>query len=128
MSSSRAITIFVIILALLAAGVAGGRLVGNLVLHRAASPTPMPGISITISGEPVCLPHRDTSGPQTLECAIGLKTDDGTYYHLTDSSSSYAIISKLQFGQPITVTGVLVTSEDAVYQASGTITVSDYKQ
>jgi hypothetical protein len=36
----------------------------------------------TLDGEVVCLPHKDTSGPQTLECAFGLKTDDGTHYAL----------------------------------------------
>lgn len=35
-----------------------------------------------LEGEITCLPHRDQSGPQTLECAIGLKTDDGAYYAL----------------------------------------------
>jgi hypothetical protein len=36
----------------------------------------------TLSGFETCLPHKDTSGPQTLECALGIKTDDGTYYAL----------------------------------------------
>jgi hypothetical protein len=36
----------------------------------------------TLSGEVVCLPHADTDGPQTMECAIGLKTDTGEHYAL----------------------------------------------
>lgn len=36
----------------------------------------------TLAGEVVCLPHRDTSGPQTMECAIGLRTDIGEHYAL----------------------------------------------
>lgn len=36
----------------------------------------------SLQGEVVCLPHKDTSGPQTLECAIGLKATDGNYYAL----------------------------------------------
>lgn len=35
-----------------------------------------------LTGEVVCLPHKNTSGPQTLECAIGLQTADGNYYAL----------------------------------------------
>lgn len=35
-----------------------------------------------LTGEHVCLPHKDTSGPQTLECAFGIKTDAGEYYSL----------------------------------------------
>jgi hypothetical protein len=34
----------------------------------------------TLTGEFVCLPHADTSGPQTMECAFGLKTDVGEYF------------------------------------------------
>lgn len=42
----------------------------------------------TFIGMPTCLPHRDTSGPQTLECAFGIKFDDGSYYALDMSSVS----------------------------------------
>ena len=34
----------------------------------------------TLTGEMVCLPHRDTSGPHTMECAFGMRTDSGEYY------------------------------------------------
>ncbi len=36
----------------------------------------------TLTGEMVCLPHKDTTGPQTKECAIGMKTDVGEHYGL----------------------------------------------
>jgi hypothetical protein len=36
----------------------------------------------TLTGEVICLPHADTSGPQTLECAIGMRTDTGENYAL----------------------------------------------
>jgi hypothetical protein len=36
----------------------------------------------TLSGEYTCLPHKDTKGPQTLECALGIKADEGAYYAL----------------------------------------------
>lgn len=36
----------------------------------------------TLTGEHVCLPHADTDGPQTMECALGIKTDAGEYYAL----------------------------------------------
>lgn len=41
----------------------------------------VPGV-VSLEGEYTCLPHRDTSGPQTLECALGLKTDRGDHYAL----------------------------------------------
>jgi hypothetical protein len=37
-------------------------------------------------GSYVCLPHESGSGPQTLECAYGLKDDDGSFYALDTSS------------------------------------------
>lgn len=40
---------------------------------------------ITISGEMTCLPKIGT-GPQTLECAIGLKGEDGRHYELRNLS------------------------------------------
>ncbi len=33
-------------------------------------------------GKIVCLPHVNTEGPQTMECAFGLHASDGTYYAL----------------------------------------------
>ena len=84
-------------------------------------PRQTPGASITVSGLPICLPHRDSSGPQTLECAIGIKTDDGQYYALTP-------IGNIQFSQRLTVTGVLTTKTDSRYLSSGTITISSYSQ
>ncbi len=38
---------------------------------------------IIIKGESECLPHKDTSGPQTMECAFGIKEDStGKHYAL----------------------------------------------
>lgn len=37
---------------------------------------------LTLSGTFTCLPPKDTSGPHTMECAFGLKADDGHYYAL----------------------------------------------
>jgi hypothetical protein len=33
-----------------------------------------------LSGEYVCLPHADKSGPETMECAFGIRTDLGEYF------------------------------------------------
>lgn len=42
----------------------------------------MPNATVTITGTFTCLPHKNTSGPQTMECAFGLKGNDGYYYAL----------------------------------------------
>ncbi len=52
-----------------------------------SSPTPPVQIgAVTIEGEVVCLPHKNSDGPQTLECALGIKDDAGRYYGLRDTS------------------------------------------
>lgn len=48
----------------------------------------VPG-AITVEGTLGCLPHKDTTGPQTLECAIGLMGDDGENYSLDLSAVTY---------------------------------------
>jgi hypothetical protein len=48
-------------------------------------PNPAPVTSINNGiwqGEYLCIPHKDTSGPQTLECALGIKTAPNTYFAL----------------------------------------------
>jgi|GEM_PF-2706605 hypothetical protein len=86
-----------------------------------------PGIAVTVSGMPVCLPHKN-SGAQTLECAIGVKTDDGFYYSLKNPTSGYLRVSKIEFGKTAVVTGVLLYEKSATYQTDGSITVNSYNQ
>jgi len=64
----------------------------------------------TLTGEYLCLPHVDTSGPQTLECAFGLKTDDGTHYALDFNLMSQAM-QDLRTGERITASGVVTPVE-----------------
>ena len=71
--------------------------------------TPVPGIpnesqlisdnvpyEAAFSGEYVCLPPKDTNGPQTLECAVGLKLYDGSYIAL-DLSDFFNKGQEMQF-------------------------------
>jgi predicted lipoprotein with Yx(FWY)xxD motif len=61
----------------------------------------------TLTGEYLCLPHVNTDGPQTLECALGLQAEDGTYYAV-----DFGLMST---GTPDISTGERIT-------ASGTVT------
>ncbi len=45
--------------------------------------------AITVTGRFICLPHKDTTGPQTLECASGIAADDGFNYALDLSAVTY---------------------------------------
>ena len=78
--------------------------------------------NVSLKGTLTCLPHRNNSGPQTLECAIGFKSDQGVYYSLTGQSD---LISGTPFGKTVKVTGALKHQEKKIYQSSGIITVSE---
>lgn len=65
---------------------------------------------MTLSGNIVCLPHKDTTGPQTLECAFGLQTEEGTYYALDFGSMSQPAPT-LKGNEHITANGIFVPIE-----------------
>lgn len=65
---------------------------------------------MTLTGTYLCLPHRDTSGPQTLECALGLKTDDGTYYAL-DFNLLSQMPPEIATGERISASGIFTPVE-----------------
>ena len=75
--------------------------------------------AVTIEGLAVCLPHKDTTGPQTDECAIGLKANSGKYYGVTGQD----ITSSLGTNKTIKVTGVLQAPGDSKYNITGTLSV-----
>lgn len=64
----------------------------------------------TLTGQYGCLDHKDKSGPQTMECAIGLKTADGKAYAL-DLSALPLSQATSATGTTITVTGLLTPIE-----------------
>lgn len=78
---------------------------------------------IDVRGEIVCLPHRDTSGPQTLECAYGLHADDDNYYMLRDevATSGPSAITTLETGTRVNVTGQFVPEKNERYTTIGII-------
>lgn len=79
------------------------------------------GTKVSLSGEFVCLPVKDTGGPQTLECAMGLKAADGKFYALRDSTSDYSLISKAKTSDQVDITGVLEASVSSKYDIVGTV-------
>ncbi len=78
---------------------------------------------ITVTGKVICLPHKDTSGPQTLECAFGIKNTAGTNYALNDPEMKY--VTNLQMDTEVTITGMLntasATDPQQKYDIAGTI-------
>ncbi len=90
-------------------------------------PTPK---NVTLSGTYVCLPHVDKTGPQTDECAFGLKTDEGVYYAVNFGASSSAM-EQFMSGQRITASGFVVIKEVlssdhwAKYDMEGIFTITE---
>jgi hypothetical protein len=82
------------------------------------------------TGELVCLPHKGNPEVTTLECAGGLKDEDGQYYGLTDPEQNTgnppAYMTKAT-GSKVVITGVFEAGEDDVYDTIGTIRVSAVK-
>jgi hypothetical protein len=82
--------------------------------------TSEPGISTTVRGQIACLPHKG-DGPHTMECAIGVRADNGKYYALTNFS--YPEDGDVQ--ERLEITGRLVTPNQfqEKYDIVGTIEV-----
>lgn len=84
----------------------------------------------TLSGTYVCLPHADTSGPQTEECAFGLQTGTDTYYAVNFGQSADAM-QQFQSGVSITAEGFIVAKEAlsssqwAKYNMKGIFTITN---
>lgn len=83
--------------------------------------------NINLRGSQICLSHKDTSGPQTMECAIGFKADDGGEYGLDMSSLPPASSEMLYGGARVRITGRFTPAEslpESRYAMRGVILVS----
>lgn len=76
-------------------------------------------------GSIVCLPHKNTSGPQTMECAIGLKTDEGIHYGL-NTNADFSLAAVTGTDKKVSVNGTLKTTDDTLYDIVGTVHVSNF--
>ena len=83
--------------------------------------------SMEFEGVIVCLPHKNTDGPHTLECATGLKTDDGTYYSLATKEGDTSLATAAGSEKRVRMHGAFKESSDTKYQSKSTITVNHYE-
>ena len=81
-----------------------------------------PNATQTFEGSAVCLPHKDTDGPQTLECAMGLKVDDGTYYGVSGDKSN-VLSGVTESDKKVRITGTLEPSNTTKYDIKQIIAV-----
>lgn len=103
--------VLVVIIALISTSVAGYFLYFGMTIKNSGNenldPTPK---NVTLSGTYVCLPHLNTKGPQTMECAFGIQTDDGEYYAVNFGQSADAM-NQFRSGAHITAEGFVVIKE-----------------
>ncbi len=64
----------------------------------------------TLSGVYECLPHSESGNVQTMECAFGIKADNGNHYALSMNDISPGLINT-EMNVRIQVTGTLVPIE-----------------
>jgi hypothetical protein len=107
-------------------------LIGVALLTRPWSPTPqapqpLPQVTpgpLSLVGEIVCLPHRQSEGPQTLECAYGVKADSSAYYGLTGIEQRQLISGNVQTGQRFRIEGTVIpAASNERYAIVGTVAV-----
>lgn len=80
---------------------------------------------ITVKGTTTCLPHKDTSGPQTMECAYGIKDEKGRYYALRDLDPTFKNISNLPMNNTVTIEGNFREETSDMYPTIGTLEISE---
>ena len=103
---------------------------GGTTSNPTVSPTPTPTVfsgTVTIAGTIDCLPKIDTGKPQTEECAIGLRANNGKYYALTGIDTNDFVSGKISTGKSVTITGEASTVKNSIYNIVGSINVTKYK-
>lgn len=88
-----------------------------------ANDSGMPENSVTIVGTTICLPHKNSSGPQTMECALGIEGDDGKNYGLTDPGWKFLIGTGN--GVRVEIKGELTKTVDSKYDSAGNIEIEN---
>jgi hypothetical protein len=83
------------------------------------------GTRVTFAGEIVCLPHKGNPEVTTMECAFGLKADNGSYYGITNMYSG-SHIADIGVGEHVEITGILREPRtNEIYDIVGVIDVEN---
>jgi hypothetical protein len=97
---------------------------GNAWLISSWSRYPMQELPerVSVVGYWECLPHKDTGGPQTEECALGIAIDQSDGHYAVSTALMAAYPADYQTGERVRVAGPLVPPEPASrYDTDGTI-------
>lgn len=93
---------------------------------------PAAGEPITVTGQVTCLP-KVGEGVQTLECALGLEAEDGSYYSLQTPADVETNYQFLGTGTPVEVSGQLTDDQQFGpdgnrYDTVGTIVIETIEE
>lgn len=88
---------------------------------------PAKGDRKVVEGNIVCMPHKNTDGPQTLECTTGVKTQEGTYYSIKTSDPQHELNSKAGSDKKVRITGTITDDPSSIYQSSGVLNLEAYE-
>lgn len=95
-----------------------------VVSRQSTSSTPSSG-AVELTGVVECLP-KPGNGPQTLECAYGIKTSDNKHYALRNVEQS---MINYPVGTEVVVKGELSPPPtDTVYDINGVINVTAFSK
>lgn len=81
--------------------------------------------TVTMSGNVVCLPAKNSSQTSALSCAMGLQTSNGKYYGLSGAQNSDLTAAE-GTGKTATIKGVLEPKNDQTYVMEGILAISSY--
>lgn len=87
--------------------------------------TPISSQKITVEGTYICLPHKNTNGPQTLECAFGIKTAQGNYGLRIDDPERLAL--EFEDNQRVRIEGYVAPDPTSRYDIVAMIQVVSAK-
>lgn len=125
LSGHRILTVVLAIL-LVVVGIVAMQFSGITTQSSENTPTPHPSPGpITVIGEITCLPHKG-DGPHTLECAFGLRAEDGKHYSLQRLNQDQLIDGTLTVQTKVEVSGQLSPAKpDEKYDIVGYIAIED---
>lgn len=101
---------------------------GNSIVEKIENKSPEPESveEITVKGTLECLP-KSGDGPQTMECAFGLKDENGRFYGLNDPEWKFLINPAMN--TKVTVTGKLKDKNPGdKYNTIGTIEITNLEK
>jgi len=91
---------------------------GNSYTNPSAAPL------VDLEGQVICLEHKNSDQPHTLECAAGFKAENGETYTLKEGSSELTGLAGSD--KRVRIQGKLEEKESDKYQSTGELAVDSF--